>query len=408
MAGERALRKQRLQSGRDRVQALAAAKQPVPRVARPEDQLTVEPIELELGLRLICLANSESGGDLMERVQQLRHRMARELGILLPKVKIRDNLRLREDAYQIKLRGVSVASGHVQPGGLLALGTDPGRKDIGGKEAIDPVSGRAGKWIPISLGEQARESGYTVAEPSQVLMAHLTEVVRTHADELLTRQKVHQLLDNLRQTSPRIIDELIPGLLKPSQVHQVLANLLRERVPVRDLETILECLADHAEQTKDTSLLTERVRGALGRLICQPCRDANGAIHAITLDPALEDLLFHGVELTEHGSMIRMTPQITEGICHELARQARKLLREGRTPVAVCGPKVRRSLRAITAGPLPKMTILGLNEIPRDTTVRSLGQIPVHAAKIPLAAESWRHARQPDRQSDNQVAVAIP
>ena len=184
------------------------------------------------------------------------------------------------------------------------------------------------------------------------------------------------------------MDELIPELLKPSQVHQILGNLLCERVPVRDLETILETLGDYADRTKDTTILTEYVRHALSRTISQPYRDASGTLHAITLDPALEDVLAGGFEFSDHGPIIKLTPQITEGVAHELARQAKKLLRAGHAPVVVCGSKVRPVLRHIAAGPLPKLTVLSLNEIPRDTRLQSLGQIPLNAVKMPMKQES--------------------
>jgi flagellar biosynthesis protein FlhA len=418
------LRTEQIEIGKAREAAVAVtAKQDIPATStrpapRPEDQLTVEPIELELGFRLIRLANAGAGGDLMERVGQLRHRIAQEMGILLPKVKIRDSLRLKERAYQIKLRGVTVATGEVRPDGLLAVeagpvgGTPTADGVLPGIDTRDPVTGRPGKWIEPAQAELARELGYKIAEPAQVLIGHLAEVVRGHADELLTRQHVHQLLDNLRQTSPRVIDELIPELLKPSHVHQVLSNLLRERVPVRDLETILETLCDYAERTKDTTILTEYVRHALSRVICQPFRDARGTIHAITVDPALEDVLANGFEFSERGPVLKLTPQVTEGVCHEMARQVRKVSHEGLPAVVICGPRVRHVLRHVTSGAFPKLTVLSLNEIPLDTNIRSVGQIPLNAIKLPFGAEGGvrrppleARFHEPEPRSDSPHSV---
>ncbi len=404
------LRRQRMRVEQERTRVVTAttAAIGVPAtkpVARPEDQLAIEPVELELGFRLIRLANSEAGGDLMERITQLRKRIAQELGILLPKVKIRDSLRLLDRGYQIKLRGVVVAKGEAQADGLLAIDTGRTSGELAGSAIHDPVTGRPAKWIEFSQAEHARELGFKVAEPAQVLIGHLEDVVRAHADELLTREHVHQLIDNLRQTSPRLIDELIPELLKPSHIHQVLANLLREQVPVRDLETILETLGDYAERTKDVTILTEYARHSLSRVICQPLRDSRGTIHCITLDPALEDVLTNGFEFSERGLIVKLTPQITDGVCHELTRQIQKLSREGLPMVVVCGPRVRQILRHISSTTLPRITVLSLNEIPRDTTIRSVGQVPLNAIKLPVPSEGSR--RPVTHRSTEFIATAI-
>ncbi len=385
LVGESLRRQQKLaEQERSQQSAGAAQQRSIKPAARPEDQLLVEPIELELGFRLIRLANPEAGGDLLDRVTNLRHRIAQELGIILPKVRIRDNLLVKDRGYQIKLRGVTVASGEVQPDGLLAVDTGGVSGELPGAAVEEPASHRAAKWIDVTQAERARELGYKIVEPANVVVAHLADVVRSHADELLTREHVHQLLDNLKQTSPKVVEELVPALLKPSQVHQVLGNLLCERVPVRDLETILETLGDHADRTRDTTLLTEFARQALSRTICQPYRDAAGTLHAITLDPALEDILADGYESTERGPVIKLTPQVIEGVAHELARQMKRLVRAGHLPVVVCGAKARRGVRFITAGPLPKLAVLSLNEIPRETRLESHGQVPLNAVKVPV------------------------
>ena len=201
------------------------------------------------------------------------------------------------------------------------------------------------------------------------------------------------MLDNLRQSAPRVVDELIPELLKPSQVHQVLANLLRERVPIRDLETILETLGEHANHTRDTAILTELVRQAMSRTICQPYRDQNDVVAAMTLDPALEELLLKGIQNSEPQSRISLSPQTTEGLVRELARQTKKILRAGHSPVVVCGQKLRPVLRRISEGSLPKLAVLSLQEIPRDIRLQSLVQIPLNAIKaLPQPRRSVSHA----------------
>jgi flagellar biosynthesis protein FlhA len=407
IAGE-ILRRQTVRAEQASAQAQVVAATPIaqPRPAsRPEDQLAIEPIELELGYRLIRLANSSAGGDLMDRISQLRIRIAKELGILLPKVKIRDSLRLKDRAYQIKLRGVSVATGEVRPEEVFAIDVGAVQGTLSGSDMQDPVTGRPGKWISSNQTDAARELGYRIVEPTQVLIGHLAEIVRGHADELLSRQHVHELLDNLRQSSPRIVDELIPDLLKPAHVHQILANLLRERVPVKDLETILETLGDYAERTRDTTILTEYVRHALSRVICQPFRDARGTIHAVTIDPALEDVLANGFEFSERALIIKLTPQVIEGVCQEMARQSLRATRDGLPAVVVCGPRIRQVLRQISIGSMPGITILSLNEIPRDTMIRSIGQIPLNAIKIPTGVNAAAN-RAAEKRMGELVASA--
>ncbi len=406
LVGENLRQQQRLvEADRSQQEAQAAQQRSAKPAARPEDQLLVDPIELELGFRLIRLANPEAGGDLMDRVTNLRHRIAQELGIILPKVRIRDNLLMKERSYQIKLRGVTIASGEVQPEGMLAVDTGSVSGELPGTAVEEPASQRAAKWIDVTQADHARTLGYKVIEPANVVVAHLADVVRSHADELLSRQQVHQLLDNLRQTSPKVVEELVPALLKPSQVHQVLGNLLCERVPVRDLETILETLGDHADQTRDTTRLTEFARLALSRTICQPYRDTTGTLHAITLDPALEDVLADGYESTERGPIITLTPQVIDGVVHELSRQMKRLVRAGHLPVVVCGGRVRRSVRSITAGPLPRLTVLSLNEIPRETRLESHGQVPLNAVKLPVMRSQGSGGRSQESAARSQQGM---
>lgn len=353
------------------------------RESRPEDKLAVEPIELELGFRLIKLADPETGGDLMDRVTQLRNRVAAELGIILPKVKIRDSLRLKDFGYQIRLRGIVIAAGELQMDSVLAVNTGAVSGELSGTDFIEPASGRPAKWIEPVRAEHARMLGYKIVEPASVLISHLSDLVKSHADELLTRQQVHQLIDNLRTTCPKVVEELIPDLLRPAHVHQVLCNLLRERIPVRDLETILQTLGDYADRTKDLTLLTEYVRQSLGRTICQQYRDVANSLRAITLDPALEDLLVRGCEFNDRGIQVKLAAEAIDGLMLELTRQSNKFVRAGYPAVVVCASSVRPILKQITRSSLPKLAVLGLDEVSRDTNVRPQCQIPVHAIKLP-------------------------
>lgn len=368
------------------------------RESRPEDRLSIEPIELVLGYKLIKLADPNSGGDLMNRVTSLRSKIAEELGIILPKVKIRDSLRLKDVAYQIKLRDVTVAAFELRSDALLAINPGYVSGDVAGIETIEPASGRPARWIDPALAEQARSLGYQVIDPAIALIGHLSEIVKSHADELLTRQQVHQLLENLSQTSPQVIGELIPDLMKPSLVHQILCNLLRERVPVRDLETILQTLGDHADRTKDPVLLTECCRRSLGRTICHQYRDLKQTLRAITLDPALEDVLAEGFEFGESGLRIKLTPQTVDGVAHELSRLSQKLVRGGYPPVVVCAAAVRPIVRQITQSHQLRLAVLSFDEITRDTQIQPQGQVPLNAIKLPMkppTIESLNHRLMP-------------
>jgi len=349
-----------------------AQKKPEP---RPEENLFVDPLQLELGVGLIRLADPTSGGDLLDRVTRVRHRIAQELGIILPKVRIRDNIRLDQRQYQIKIRDVPIAWGQIYAEGLLAIDTGATSGDIPGAATTEPAFGRPAKWIEEPLRERAELMGFNVVEPSAVLITHLTEVVREHSAELLTRQQVHQLLDNLKDSSPKIVEELIPDSLKTAQVHQILNNLLRERVPIRDMEAILETLGDYADRTKDLGILTEYVRHALGRTICQQYRDKSRILHVVTLDPALEDILSAGFDYGERGLVVKLSPQVGETVVQGLAQHLERLVAAGHPPIVLCSPQVRAGMKQITSAALPKLAVLSLNEITRDTEVEAVGQL---------------------------------
>src|SRR3984957_13558451 len=352
---------------------------------RPEDNLAVDPLELELGVGLIRLADPSAGGDLLERVTRVRHRIAQELGIILPKVRIRDNIRLEQRQYQIKIRDIPIAWGEIYSDALLAIDTGATSGEVPGIATKEPAFGRPARWIDQSQKERAELLGYNVVEPWAVVITHLTEIVRMHSHELLTRQQVHQLLDNLKLTAPKAIEELIPDLLKIAQVHQVLNNLLREQVPIRDLETILETLGHYADKTKDLGILTEYVRHSLARTICQRLRDKNRVLHVITLDPALEDVLAGGFDYSDRGLVIKLPPQVSEAVTRAIATELKQLVSRGRQPIVLCSPQVRAGLKQITSTTIPKLSVLSLNEITRDTDVEAAGQVSVDALESATA-----------------------
>jgi flagellar biosynthesis protein FlhA len=351
-------------------------KKPAP---QPEDSLFVDPMELELGYGLIRLADSTTGGDLLERVTRIRHKIAQELGIILPRVRIRDNIRLNQRQYQIRIHDVAIAWGEIYPDDLLAIETGATTDRIAGLPASDPAFGHPAVWIEPAGRARAERLGYNVVEPAAVIAGHVTEIVRRHSDELLSREQVHQLLDNLKQRSPKVVDELIPTVLKPAQVHQVLCNLLRERVPIRNLETVLETLGDYVDRTKDLGLLTEYVRHALSRTICQQYRDRDRVLRAVTLDPAVEDVVAAAIEFGERGLTIKLAPQMSEAIVRGIGEQLEILTQGGFPPVLLTTPEIRAAVRQMTAVPLPTLAVLSLNEITRDTQVEPAGQVGVDA-----------------------------
>ncbi len=367
-------------------QQLAAKSTPDKTAPKPEDNLLVDPMALELGFGLIRLADTSVGGDLLERVTRVRHKIAQDIGIILPKVRIRDNIRLDQRQYQIKIQDVPVAWGEIHPEGLLAIDTGATNGRISGVAAIEPAFGRPAVWIDAAQRERAELMGYNVVEPSAVVVTHLSEVVRKYSDELLSRQQVHQLLDNLKQNSPKIVDELIPDVLKSSQVHQVLCKLLREQVSIRNLETILETLGDYADRTKDLGILTEYVRHALSRSICQQYRDQDRVLHVVTFDPQVEDMLSAGIEFNERGMNIKLSPQVTEAVTRGIAAQLERLTAAGRPPVVLCSPQIRAALKQITFASIPNLAVLSLSEVTRDTQVESAGQVGVEALNKNRAA----------------------
>ena len=352
---------------------MAAEKKPVEE--RIEDFLAVDPIELELGIGLIRLADKNRGGDLLPQIAAVRKSVAGEIGVVLPKVRVRDNSRLGEQTYRIKIANNPIAEGTAYPDRWMALEPPDVTSRVNGIETRDPAFQQPAVWVDGGARVRAELLGYAMVEPSSVLSRHLQEVVRRHADELLTRDATKHLIDELKKTSPAVVDELIPALMKIADVQQVLQLLLRESVPIRQLGMILETLGDYAPKTKDPILLTEFVRNRLSRTICSKLRDSEGRLHVLTLDPAMEDRIAAGIEHSERGLFIRMSPPAVEKTCERIATELARVSHLGQTPVILVSPQIRAGLKQLTSASLPRLHVLSYNEITKDTRIESLGLI---------------------------------
>jgi flagellar biosynthesis protein FlhA len=321
------------------------------------------------------LADPKRGGDLLERIQRVRQNVAAEIGVILPKVRIRDNMRLEQNQYRIKIADMIVGEWTIYPNMYLAIDSNMTTGKIPGIATKEPAFGTPAVWIDAATHDQAEMFGYTVVEPGSVIATHLTETVRKNADEILTRDSTKHLLDELKRTAPAVVDELIPGAMKLSDVQGILQMLLREAVPIRQLSAILETLGDYAGRTRDPILLTEYVRHRLARTICSRYRDKESRISVITLDPALEDRVRGGFDHNEHGMFIRMSPQMVESLCRLIAKDVEKLTTAGHPPIILVSPQIRAALKQMTIPHLPQLIVLSYNEITRDTKIDSLAMV---------------------------------
>ncbi|NLA57325.1 MAG: flagellar biosynthesis protein FlhA [Firmicutes bacterium] len=348
---------------------------------RPENVLNylqLDRIELEIGYGLIPLVDAEQDGDLLERITLIRRQMAMELGLVIPPVRIRDNLQLAPGAYSIKIKGVEVGKGELMLNHYLCMDSGAVTEPVEGIETREPAFGLPALWVSASRRQEAEVAGYTVVDPPSVLATHLTELIRRHAHELVGRQEVKLLLDGLKEDYGAVVDELVPNLLTLGEIQKVLQNLLKENVSIRDPVTILECLADYAPLTKDTDVLTEYVREALARQISQSHMGDRGFIPAITLDPAIEDLIAAGIQHTERGTFVNIDPKDAGRLLDELAKTWEKASAAGHQPVVLCSPQVRLALRRLTERALPSLPILSYNEIAADASVQAVGMVTWH------------------------------
>jgi flagellar biosynthesis protein FlhA len=355
----------------------AAAKAKPAGPERVEKHLAPDPMELDVGYGLIRLVDRKQGGDLLDRIANLRRQVAQELGIVVPPIRIRDDIQLQPNQFRVNIKGLEYGKGEVMPGHLLAIDAGTVSEGINGLETTEPTFGLPALWITEDQRHEAEHRNYTVVEPSSVINTYLTELIRRHADELLSRQEVNRLLDHLRERAGKLVEEIVPDVLKPGEIQRVLQALLRERVPIRDLETILETIGDWAGRTKDTEILTEYARNALARTLCHQHAGEDGRIHCITLDPSLEELISKNLERTDHGSILAIPGEVQTRIVNAIRTQAEKATGEtrGRPPVILCPPQVRAWVRRMIEAQLPAVAVLSYNEIVRGFEVESHGMV---------------------------------
>ena len=348
-------------------------------VRKPENivsLLQVDPIELEIGYSLIPLVDVAQGGNLLDRVVMIRRQCALEMGIVVPTIRIRDNIQLKPNAYVIKIKGIEVAKGELLLDHFLAMNPGTVTEEIPGEETMEPAFGLPALWIHEAYRERAELSGYTVVDPISVLATHLTEVVKGHCDELLGRQDVQTLIDSVKQDHPAVVSELVPAMLSVGDIQKVLVCLLKERVSVRDLVSIMETLADTATFTKDPEVLAEYVRRTLSRNISRQYIQ-NNTLTCITLDPQTENQIVSGVQHSDRGSFVNLDPGSMQQFINSLSSEIQKLTATGFHPVLLTSPASRLYVRKLTERIAPNLVILSFAELENQIEVQSVGMVKI-------------------------------
>lgn len=366
-----------------------AARRPVepPKV---EELLTVDTLELEVGYAVVGLVDASRGGNLLDRIAGIRRNLAAELGLVMPSVRIRDNMQLDPNEYRVKIRGAVVASGAVYPDLLMAMDSGLASGKLEGIATREPAFGLDATWIDPSLRSRAESANWTVVDATSVLATHMSEIVKNHADELLTREEVSNLVAQLKQKSPKLVEDLIPSIVKASDLQKILQALLRERVAIRDLETIVETLAEWIPHTKDHDVLVEYVRNGLRRSICSQFSEVDergrARLRCVTMDPALEDTISGYIDRSPSGTTFTIPPQLANRIARAVAETARPLLDEGRKVVVLASPSVRAQVRQLLEPHIADCAVLGYNEVVRGTDVESVGLVQLSAPSQPQHA----------------------
>lgn len=349
-------------------------------IRRPENVvslLQVDPIELEFGYGIIPLADVNQGGDLLDRVVMIRRQIALELGCVVPMIRLRDNIQLNPNQYIIKIKGVPVSEGEILFDHYMAMNPGYVEEEITGIPTFEPSFHLPAIWITESQRERAESMGYTVVDPPSIIATHLTEVIRSHLDELLTRQDVQNLISNVQEANATLITELVPKLLGVGEIQKVLQNLLREGISIRDLITIFETLADYASTTRDTDVLTEYARQSLKRAISSKYFPSNEMTSVVTLDPKIEQEIMGAVKQTEQGAYLTLDPDMIQSIINSLQDEVTKLEDLGKNPIIVTSPIVRMYFKKLTADYFKDLIVVSYNEIESDVELQSVGMVTV-------------------------------
>jgi flagellar biosynthesis protein FlhA len=339
--------------------------------------LNVDPIEFEFGYGLIPLADSNQGGDLLDRIVMIRRQLAIELGLVIPVVRIRDNIQLQPNEYRLKIKGSEMARGELLLDHYLAMSPGIDDDSIEGIDTVEPSFGLPAKWITEEVKEQAEIFGYTVVDPPSVVSTHITEVIKNNAHELLGRQETKQLIDHLKESYPILVEEVTPNPLTVGEIQKVLGKLLRENVSVRNLPIIFETLADFGKVTTDTDLLTEYVRQALARQITNQYSAGGQTIRVVTVSGKIEKVIVDNIQQTEHGNYLALDPAVSQSILESLATQVEQLSIMEQSPIVLCSPAVRMYVRQLTERYFPQIPILSYNELEANVEVQSVGVVNI-------------------------------
>ncbi|MBP5383832.1 MAG: flagellar biosynthesis protein FlhA [Lachnospiraceae bacterium] len=350
-------------------------------IRKPENVaslLQVDPIELEFGYGIIPLADVNQGGDLLDRVVMIRRQVALELGTVVPIIRLRDNIQLNPNQYIIKIKGIQVSEGEILFDHYMAMNPGFVEEEISGIPTYEPSFHLPALWITESQRERAESLGYTVVDPPSIIATHLTEVIRQFIAELLSRQDVQNLVNNIKETNPSLVDELIPKILGIGEVQKVLQNLLREGISIRDLLTIFETLADHATVTRDTDVLTEYVRQSLRRAISAKYFPANEPTSVVTLDPKIEQEIMNSVKQTEQGAYLTLDPERTKAIIKSTETEIGKLENLGKNPIIITSPIVRMYFKKLTEDYFKDLIVVSYNEIDSNVELQSVGMVTIN------------------------------
>ncbi|MCI8543650.1 MAG: flagellar biosynthesis protein FlhA [Lachnospiraceae bacterium] len=337
--------------------------------------LQVDPIELEFGYGIIPLADVNQGGDLLDRVVMIRRQIALELGTVVPIIRLRDNIQLNPNQYIIKIKGIQVSEGEILFDHYMAMNPGYVEEEITGIPTFEPSFHLPAIWITEGQRERAESLGYTVVDPPSIIATHLTEIIRQHIDELLSRQDVQNLVNNMKETNPSLVEELVPKLLGLGEIQKVLQNLLKEGISIRDLLTIMETLADYASATRDTDILTEYVRQSLKRAISTKYFPSHETTSVVTLDPKVEQEIMGSVKQTENGAFLNLDPGRSRAIIDSVGKEVQKLENLGKNPIVITSPIVRMYFKRLTEDYFRELVVVSYNEVETNVELQSVGMV---------------------------------